>query len=111
MNGVSMSPHLKWGIGGVVVGLILLGFIPWWLAFALIVVAIAVPATAWLMLDESQRRRYRELRRRQRGPRARVHGPLDLRHAVVICARAPSRPVAIGSRLPGNDHSPTGNWS
>ena len=53
-----MSPHLKWGIGGVVVGLILLGFIPWWLAFALIVVAIAVPATAWLMLDESQRRRY-----------------------------------------------------
>jgi hypothetical protein len=27
-------------------------------------VAIAVPATAWLMLDESQRRRYRELRRR-----------------------------------------------
>src|SRR5580693_1293644 len=65
-NGVSMSPHMKWGIGGVVVGLILLGFIPWWLAFALIVVAIAVPATAWLMLDESQRRRYRELRRRQR---------------------------------------------
>jgi Flp pilus assembly protein TadB len=60
MNGVSMSPHLKWGIGGVVVGLILLGFIPWWLAFALIVVAIA-----WLMLDESQRRRYRELRRRR----------------------------------------------
>ena len=64
-NGVRMSPHLKWGIGGVVVGLILLGFIPWWLAFALIVVAIAVPATAWLMLDESQRRRYRELRRRR----------------------------------------------
>ena len=61
-----MSPHLKWGIGGVVVGLILLVFIPWWLAFALIVVAIAVPTTAWLMLDESQRRRYRELRRRQR---------------------------------------------
>jgi hypothetical protein len=29
-------------------------------------VAIAVPTTAWLMLDESQRRRYRELRRRQR---------------------------------------------
>jgi hypothetical protein len=67
MNGVSMSPHMKWGIAGVIVGLILLGFIPWWLAFALIVVAIAVPATAWLMLDESQRRRYREIRRRQRG--------------------------------------------
>ena len=62
-----MSPHMKWGIAGVVVGLILLGFVPWWLAFALIVVAIAIPATAWLMLDESQRRRYREIRRRQRG--------------------------------------------
>jgi cell division protein FtsW (lipid II flippase) len=63
-----MTPHMKWGIGGVAVGLILLAFgVPWWLIFAVIVVAIAVPATAWLMLDESQRRRYRELRRRQRG--------------------------------------------
>jgi cell division protein FtsW (lipid II flippase) len=62
-----MSPHMKWGIGGVIVALILFAFpIPWWLVFALIVVAIAVPTTAWLMLDESQRRRYRELRRRQR---------------------------------------------
>jgi hypothetical protein len=57
---------MKWGIAGVIVGLILLGFIPFWLAAALIVVAIAIPAGAWLMLDESQRRRYRELRRRQR---------------------------------------------
>jgi hypothetical protein len=63
-----MSPHMKWGIGGVIVALILLAFpIPLWLVFALIVVAIAVPTTAWLMLDESQRRRYREIRRRQRG--------------------------------------------
>ena len=61
-----MTPHMKWGIAGVVIGLILLGFIPWWLAFALIVLAIAVPVGAWRMLDESQRRRYRELRRRQR---------------------------------------------
>jgi phosphatidylglycerophosphate synthase len=63
-----MSPHLKWGIAGVAVGLILLGILGsnfWWLAFALIVVAIAIPTTAWLMLDESQRRRYRELRRRR----------------------------------------------
>jgi hypothetical protein len=68
MNGVSMSPHMKWGIAGVAVALILLATpIPWWVVFALIVVAIAVPATAWLMLDESQRRRYREIRRRQRG--------------------------------------------
>jgi len=32
-----------------------------------ILAAIAIPAAAWLMLDESQRRRYREIRRRQRG--------------------------------------------
>jgi membrane protein implicated in regulation of membrane protease activity len=62
-----MTPHMKWGIVGVVVGLILLGFIPTWLAGLLIVLAIAVPVAAWRMLDESQRRRYRELRRRQRG--------------------------------------------
>ena len=54
-----MSPHLKWGIGGIIVALILLAFpFPWWLVPLLIVVAIAVPATAWLMLVESQRRRY-----------------------------------------------------
>jgi len=57
---------MKWGIGGVIVGLILLGFIPFWLAGLLVVLAIAVPVVAWRMLDESQRRRYRELRRRQR---------------------------------------------
>ena len=60
------SPHLKWGIAGVVLGLILLFMFPW-VGLALIVVAIAVPTAAWLMLDESQRRRYREIRRRQRG--------------------------------------------
>ena len=62
-----MTPHMKWGIAGVVVALILLGFVPAWIVGLLIVVAIAIPAGAWLMLDESQRRRYRELRRRQRG--------------------------------------------
>jgi len=62
-----MTPHVKWGIAGVVVGLILLGFVPFWLAGLLIVLAIAVPVAAWRMLDESQRRRYREIRRRQRG--------------------------------------------
>jgi hypothetical protein len=63
--GVSMSPHLKWGIAGVVVGLILFIISPW-VALAVIAAAIAIPAAAWLMLDDSQRRRYRELRRRQR---------------------------------------------
>jgi hypothetical protein len=63
-----MTPHVKWAIGGVAISLILIAFsVPFWLIAALVVVAIAIPATAWLMLDESQRRRYREIRRRQRG--------------------------------------------
>ena len=63
-----MTPHVKWGIAGVAVSLILLAIgIPFWLVGLLIIVAIAIPAGAWLMLDESQRRRYREIRRRQRG--------------------------------------------
>lgn len=61
-----MTPHMKWGIAGIVIGLILFIISPW-LALAVIAAAIAIPAAAWLMLDESQRRRYRELRRRQRG--------------------------------------------
>jgi len=60
-----MTPHMKWGIGGVVVGLILLWWLPWWIAFTLIVIAIAAPVAAWRMLDESQRRRFKEIRRRQ----------------------------------------------
>ena len=59
-----MTPHTKWAIAGVVLGLILLIISPW-LAIGVIVLALAVPAGAWLMLDESQRRRYRELRRRR----------------------------------------------
>jgi hypothetical protein len=59
-----MTPHMKWAIGGVVVGLILLTVSPW-LALALIVAAIAIPTAAYLMLDPSQRRRLRESRRRQ----------------------------------------------
>jgi Flp pilus assembly protein TadB len=61
-----MSPHMKWGIAGVIIGLILFIISPW-VAIAVIVAAIAIPAVAWRMLDESQRRRYREIRRRQRG--------------------------------------------
>ena len=52
-----MTPHMKWAIGGVIVGLILLGFgIPWWLPVLVIAAAIAIPAGAYLMLDPSQRR-------------------------------------------------------
>ena len=45
-----MTPHMKWAIGGIVVGLILLIVSPW-LALALIVAAIAIPTAAYLMLD------------------------------------------------------------
>jgi hypothetical protein len=62
-----MTPHMKWTIAGVIVGFILLFIVPWPIALGLIVLAIAIPTGAYLMLDESQRRRYRELRRRQRG--------------------------------------------
>ena len=61
-----MTPHMKWGIAGIVIGLILFVISPW-VALVVIAAAIAIPAAAWLMLDESQRRRYREIRRRQRG--------------------------------------------
>jgi hypothetical protein len=61
-----MTPHMKWGIAGIVVGLILFIISPW-LALGVIAAAIAIPTVAWMMLDESQRRRYREIRRRQRG--------------------------------------------
>jgi Flp pilus assembly protein TadB len=66
MNGVSMTPHMKLGIAGIVIGLILFIISPW-VALAVIAAAIAIPVVAWRMLDESQRRRYREVRRRQRG--------------------------------------------
>ena len=63
-----MTPHAKLAIAGVAVSLVLLIFgVPFWLVGLLVVLALAVPAGAWMMLDESQRRRYREIRRRQRG--------------------------------------------
>jgi len=55
---------MKWGIAGVVIGLILLIINPW-IAAVVILAAIAIPTAAYLMLDPSQRRRLREIRRRQ----------------------------------------------
>jgi hypothetical protein len=60
-----MTPHMKWGIAGIVLGFILLFVLPWEIGLALIVLAIAVPAGAYMMLDPSQRRRLKEIRRRQ----------------------------------------------
>jgi multisubunit Na+/H+ antiporter MnhG subunit len=63
-----MTPHMKWGIAGVALGIILLIALPGWIwevGLAVILLAIAVPIGAYLMLDPSQRRRLREIRRRQ----------------------------------------------
>ena len=58
-----MSPHMKFGIAGVIIGLILFYFSPW-LALGVISLAIAIPAIAYRALDPAQRRRLREARRR-----------------------------------------------
>ncbi|BBB01635.1 hypothetical protein RVR_9143 [Actinacidiphila reveromycinica] len=59
-----MTNRTKVAIGGVVVGLILLAWIPLWLFF---LVVIGVPAVAYFTLDSSQRRRLRRVSRRQIG--------------------------------------------
>jgi hypothetical protein len=58
-----VSPHMKFGIAGVIIGLILFYFSPW-LALGVIALAIAIPAIAYRALDPAQRRRLREARRR-----------------------------------------------
>jgi hypothetical protein len=65
MDGVIMTPHVKWSIAGIVLGLILLIVFPWWVTAGIVVLAIGIPAAAYLTLDPSQRRRYREIRRRK----------------------------------------------
>ena len=60
-----MTPQVKWSIAGIVLGLILLIVFPWWVSAGIIVLAIGIPAAAYLMLDKSQRRRLQEMRRRR----------------------------------------------
>jgi membrane protein implicated in regulation of membrane protease activity len=59
-----MSRHLMFGIGGVIIGLILLAVLPWWVPVLIIAAAIAIPVIAWRTLDSSQRRRIRNMRSR-----------------------------------------------
>jgi ABC-type bacteriocin/lantibiotic exporter with double-glycine peptidase domain len=54
---------MMFGIGGVILGLILFIVSPW-LALAVIAIAIAVPVIAWRTLDSSQRARIRRMRDR-----------------------------------------------
>jgi hypothetical protein len=60
-----MTPQVKWGIAGVIIALILFGFIPWYIPVILLVIALAVTGTGWRALSPSQRRRVREMRRRR----------------------------------------------
>jgi multisubunit Na+/H+ antiporter MnhG subunit len=63
-----VSGRMKFAIAGIIVGLILWFFSPV-LGLIVIAAAIAIPVGAYLMLDPSQRRRLREIRRRKRlGP-------------------------------------------
>ena len=60
-----MSGRMKFAIAGAVVGFILLFVVPWPIGVAVIALALALPAGAYLMLDPSQRRRLREIQRRR----------------------------------------------
>ena len=60
-----MTPHMKWSIAGIVLGLILLIVFPLYVTAGIIVLAVGIPAAAYLMLDKSQRRRLHEMRRRR----------------------------------------------
>jgi cell division protein FtsW (lipid II flippase) len=59
--------HVGFAIAGIIIGLITLAVLPWEVSLLIIVAAIAIPTTAYLMLDPSQRRRLRNARRRQIG--------------------------------------------
>ncbi len=61
----SLSGRTKLAIAGAVVGFILLFVLPWYVGAAVIVLALGLPAAAYLMLDPSQRRRLREIQRRK----------------------------------------------
>jgi hypothetical protein len=61
-----MRTSTKVGIAGVVLGLILLAILPWWAAFGIIIIALAIPVGGYMALDKSQRRRMRSIRARQR---------------------------------------------
>ncbi|MCW2910249.1 MAG: hypothetical protein JWL68_5038 [Actinomycetia bacterium] len=59
-----MSGRMKFAIAGIILGLILFIVSPW-LAIGVIVLAIGIPTGMYLMLDPSQRRRLKEIRRRR----------------------------------------------
>jgi hypothetical protein len=61
-----MTPHMRYGIIGVIIGLILFIWNPL-AAVVVIAAAIAIPLIAYRMLSPEQRRRLRRIRRKQIG--------------------------------------------
>src|ERR1700689_4384296 len=59
-----MTPHMRYGLIGIVIGLILFIWSPL-AAIVVIAAAIAIPVVAYRMLSPSQRQRLRENRRRK----------------------------------------------
>ncbi|MFH8466990.1 hypothetical protein [Streptomyces sp. NPDC017991] len=59
-----MSRNAKIAVGGVAVGIVLLFWLPWWVA---LLIVLGVPAAAYLTLDPSQRRRLRRVGRKELG--------------------------------------------
>ena len=59
-----MTPHLRYGLIGVVIGLILFWINPV-AAIVVIAAAVAIPVIAYRMLSPEQRRRIRQNRRRK----------------------------------------------
>ena len=59
-----LSGRMKFAIAGIIIGLILFIVSPW-LAIGVIILAIGIPTGMYLMLDPSQRRRLKEIRRRR----------------------------------------------
>jgi asparagine N-glycosylation enzyme membrane subunit Stt3 len=62
-----LSRNVVFAIGGVIVGLIVLAWLPWYVTVLIIAAAIAIPTVAYLALDPSQRRKVRARRRGQLG--------------------------------------------
>jgi hypothetical protein len=56
---------MKLAIAGVILGFILLFVVPWWVGVLVMAAALALPVSAYLMLDPSQRRRLRRIQQRR----------------------------------------------
>jgi hypothetical protein len=60
-----LSGRMKFGIAGVIIGLILLFVVPWEIGLVIIALAVGIPLGGYLMLDPSQRRRLKRVRQRR----------------------------------------------